>query len=185
MIAAHSFFAQLAPAAVFQTLRYFGTITCSPGLTGLPDIAGKLSGAPPSVDIARLLLHLSWELQGQHKSIFSFYLFANRQAFMNMNDDISPDTTGWDTAATNLLYLMKQEVNIFYENGKWDIECVAPKLKLIPEIKKLLERLKPSEPQIHISNSQNVIVGSDIQIGGSLIMADLVHQPFTGPKEVE
>ncbi len=177
MIAAHSFFAQLAPAAVFKILHYFGTNSCSPGLTGLPDVAGKLSGAPPSVDIARLLLHLCWELQGRHKSVFSFYLFANRQALMNMNGDVSPDTTGWDTAATNLLYLMRHEVSIFYENGKWDIECADAKLKLIPEIKKLLESLQPPEPQIHISNSQNVIVGSDIQTGGSFIMADKIPPP--------
>lgn len=177
MIAAHSFFAQLAPAAVFQILRYFETVIRSPGLTGLPDVSSKLSEAPPSVDIARLLLHFSWELQGRYKSIFSFYLFANRQALMNMSDHISPDTTGWDTAATNLLYLMKQDVSIFYENGKWDIQCANSKLKLIPEIKKLLESLKPPEPHIHISNSQNVIVGSDIQTGGSLIMSDTVHLP--------
>ncbi len=180
MLAAHQFFTTLAPAAVFTVLRYFGEALSSNrglGLTGLPSIAKSLSSAPPSVEIARLLLHLAWETQGRQNSIFSFYLWINRQELENISDTIEPNSTDWDKAAVNILNTMNKDISIFYADNKWDIECANPQLKLVPEIRQLIEKLMDKTSQLKVIDSKNVLIDNNITTE-NLTIGDTHHHYY-------
>lgn len=171
MITAHRFINQLNEVQVFDLLRYVGSVAQQfrpAGLSQLPRFPVDLAGAPPSVDIARLLLHVAWEEKNAIQVTFHFYLNNHRKALMDgMTQAGLPDYAGWNRAAEWILLSMNKQIQIAYENGLWDIEC-SLELREVPEIRELITAIKITQQQIQGKNiiiNSKIIAGRDVHIG--------------------
>jgi hypothetical protein len=159
----------LSTAAVFEALRNL-TSSLSPQYksdSGSPRPI-SLSGAPPSADVARLLLHVALEDKGLLlNSQLSFYLFAHGHILRSMTG--VPNTSGFDTAATNLMAFMQNRIQLFYDNGVWEIIC-STEIRQVKEIRDLVKKIQPEEAKVIW---KNVIIGSTIHVGGDMTVGDV------------
>jgi|GEM_PF-6466391 len=176
MIDTHLFISSLAPAAVFDVLRYFGS-TLNTGGRGVglmraqePQI--RVSD-PPNVEIGKLLLHFAWESQSRHNSVFALYLFMNNRNLMKVPHALTSDYTDWHVAANQILDKIRDEVNIFYHDNEWHVVCTNSKYRLVPQIELLLQQFESPKSIFNISNNKNVLVNSDINAGKDIHIGDI------------
>jgi len=164
----------LPSAAVFEALRNLGGIVRKK-IDKLQRDAGSprpisLLGAPPSEDVARLLLHVALEDKGLLlNSLLNFYLFAHGSILHNMRG--APNTTGWDVSATDIMTFMQNRIQIFYENGQWEIIC-STEIRHVKEIRELIKKIQPEAPRVVW---KNVVIGSTIQVGGNMTFGDTTY----------
>lgn len=176
MINTHLFISSLAPAAVFDVLRYFGSALNTSGrgvgLMRAQESKTRFSDAP-TVEIGKLLLHFAWESHGKHNGIFDFYLFNNNRELMQISHALTPDYTEWDVAANQILDKIRDEVNIFCHNDQWHVVCTNSKYRLVPEIDLLLHQFEKPKSIVNISNSKNIVVDSEIMAGKDVQIGDV------------
>lgn len=172
----HNRIHKLSPAAVFRVLIELGNEAKSEleRLRQNGETEGWIKmvsfyGAPPNVDVARLLLHILVE----DKNIFwdnklGLYLFLNSRILRRITDTPS-DTVGWEEAATYIMAAIQNRIQIYYDSGKWKIIC-SSEIRQVKEIRELIEQIQPTQGNIIY---KNIITGSEITTGGNIHIGDI------------
>ncbi|MCY7328879.1 MAG: hypothetical protein LH618_10040, partial [Saprospiraceae bacterium] len=94
------------------------------------------------MDIARLLLHAALRENGAVEVAFRKYLFENQIVLRAAaNDNTIPDTTDWGYYANWILIKMKNELQVSYKNGLWDINF-GVRLTETEEIRELIAAIR-------------------------------------------